>query len=293
MRSPPGDRLMPGKPPLARRGNPTDPVRSTTNRSDPRNYGEGTRCVRILSAAALQGVQATHLLPLGAAALDSESPSTREKPPAWSSAKASMTGQELSVSAPFGRRSQVRSSLDMKGQHPLAATERRMSYLLAALLTALPLTVAAALPSAKAILKDVEGREVATATLAPVKGGVRVTVAAKGLAPGRHGIHIHTVGKCDPPDFATAGGHFNPNGRKHGLQNPAGAHAGDLPNLIVGKEGRARATFIAHGATLGDGAESIFSPDGTALVIHANPDDEKSDPAGNSGPRIACGVIER
>jgi len=163
---------------------------------------------------------------------------------------------------------------------------------LAAVLLALPLTALAA-PAAQAVLKSASGEEVGQATFSPVKGGVRVRVSARGLSPGKHGIHIHAAGKCEPPDFKSAGGHLNPAGKEHGLRNPAGHHAGDLPNLVVDKAGKARATFLARGATLGEGDGSLFGPEGTSLVIHADPDDEKTDPAGNSGARIACGVIER
>jgi superoxide dismutase, Cu-Zn family len=166
------------------------------------------------------------------------------------------------------------------------------SRLLVAILAALPLA-AAATPSASAVLKNADGKEVAKAMLAPAKGGVRVRVVAQGLSPGKHGMHLHAAGKCEPPDFKTAGGHFNPGGKQHGLHNPEGAHAGDLPNLVVGKNGRGKGTFLARGATLGEGEGSLLSPEGSALVIHAEPDDEKSDPAGNSGARIACGVVER
>jgi Cu-Zn family superoxide dismutase len=166
------------------------------------------------------------------------------------------------------------------------------SRLLASLLLALPLAAVAA-PSARAVVRNADGKEVATATFTPGKGGVKVHVAAKGLPPGEHGIHIHAAGKCDAPDFKTAGGHFNPADKKHGLHSPEGAHAGDLPNLVVSKSGKAKATFLARGATLGDGQGTLFSPEGTALVIHADPDDGKTDPSGNSGARIACGVIEK
>jgi Cu-Zn family superoxide dismutase len=166
--------------------------------------------------------------------------------------------------------------------------------LLASWVVSLPLAAAAAGPSARAALKNAEGADVGTATFRPTKGGVRVQVVVTGGIPaGKHGIHIHAAGKCDAPDFATAGGHFNPGGKKHGLHNPEGAHAGDLPNLVVGKAGKAKATFTARGATLGDGTGSLFPEGGTALVIHAGPDDGKTDPAGNSGARIACGVIEK
>jgi Cu-Zn family superoxide dismutase len=158
---------------------------------------------------------------------------------------------------------------------------------------AVPLAASAAAPKAKASLTDAQGKGVGTATFTPAKGGVRIQVQLANLAPGKHGIHVHAAGKCDPPDFKSAGGHFNPAGKKHGLHSKEGAHAGDLPNLTVGKDGKAKATFTAKGATLGDGEGSLFGPDGTALVVHADPDDEKTDPAGSSGARIACGVIEK
>ncbi|WP_242360491.1 superoxide dismutase family protein [Anaeromyxobacter sp. SG17] len=169
-------------------------------------------------------------------------------------------------------------------------TTRAFSLFLA---LAVPLTVTAAAPAAKAVLKDADGKEVGTATLTPTRGGVKVAVAVAGLPPGKHGIHLHGAAKCEPPDFKSAGGHFNPFGKKHGVHNPEGVHAGDLPNLTVGKNGKAKATFTAKGATLGAGEGSLLGPDGTALVIHADPDDEKTDPAGNSGARIACGVVEK
>jgi superoxide dismutase, Cu-Zn family len=160
-------------------------------------------------------------------------------------------------------------------------------------LLTIPLVVAAEGPSGKAVLKDAEGKEVGTATFTPTAGGVKVQVRVAHLPPGNHGIHIHAMAKCEPPEFKSAGGHFNPAGKKHGLHNPEGAHAGDMPNLTVGRNGEAKATITAKGATLGEGDGSLFGPDGTALVIHADPDDEKTDPAGNSGARIACGVIEK
>ena len=170
----------------------------------------------------------------------------------------------------------------------------------AARVLAVPLVIAAAAlaaaasgPSARAVLKNAEGKEIGTATFSPAKGGVKVMVQVAGLAPGKHGIHIHAVGRCEPPDFTSAGPHLNPLQKKHGLHNPEGAHAGDMPNLSVGDDGKASATFTARGATMADGAGSLFRPGGTALVIHADPDDEKTDPTGNSGTRIACGVVEK
>ena len=113
------------------------------------------------------------------------------------------------------------------------------------------------------------------------------------LPPGLHAVHIHESAQCDPPDFKSAGGHFNPEGRQHGRKNPEGAHAGDLPNIRVGPDGAAAADFLVEGVTLEPGKQSLFKPGGTSLVIHASADDDRTDPAGNAGARIACGVIER
>jgi Cu-Zn family superoxide dismutase len=123
---------------------------------------------------------------------------------------------------------------------------------------------------------------------------VNVT-AAGALAQGAHGIHFHAVGKCDGPDFTTAGGHFNPANKQHGLDNPNGPHAGDLPNFTVGpstaSQGGYTFTATTNMISLTPGPASIFDADGTALVIHAGMDDEKTDPAGNSGSRVACAVL--
>jgi superoxide dismutase, Cu-Zn family len=166
------------------------------------------------------------------------------------------------------------------------------AFLTAALVVS-PILATAAGPTARAIIKDSQDKEIGTATFTPTRGGVRVHVVVAGLTPGKHGIHIHAAAKCEPPDFKTAGGHLNPFGKTHGVHSANGAHVGDLPNLVVNKAGKANSSFVAKGATLGDGEGSLFGPDGTSLVIHADPDDEKTDPAGNSGARIACGVIEK
>ena len=140
--------------------------------------------------------------------------------------------------------------------------------------------------TARAELKDAQGTIVATATLTDANGGVRIALRASGLKPGAHGFHIHAVGVCEPPAFTSAGGHFNPLTKKHGHKNPEGAHAGDLPNLTVGADGTGSIETPAAGVALKDVA-------GLALVIHADPDDETTDPTGNSGARVACGVITK
>ncbi|MBI4246981.1 MAG: superoxide dismutase family protein, partial [Candidatus Rokubacteria bacterium] len=145
--------------------------------------------------------------------------------------------------------------------------------------------------SATAELKNAQGQIVGTATLTEVASGVRIVVEARGLPAGEKGVHLHAVGKCDPPAFTSAGGHFNPEGKKHGLQSPDGPHAGDLPNLAIAANGSGRLETTNTRASLGGGASSLFDADGSAVVIHAAADDMRTDPTGNSGGRIACGVI--
>lgn len=148
-------------------------------------------------------------------------------------------------------------------------------------------------PTGNATIIDANGQSVGSAILMQGPNGVAITVTVSKLPPGKHGIHIHAMGKCDPPDFQSAGGHFNPFGKKHGLKNPEGPHAGDLPNLEVGPDGKGKIESTVGGLTLGkEGLASLFPTSGTAVVIHAGPDDDMSDPAGNSGARIACGVIK-
>ncbi len=146
-------------------------------------------------------------------------------------------------------------------------------------------------PEARVELLDATGRAVGTARLEQVGAVVHIVLALTGMPPGVHAVHIHAVGRCDPPDFASAGGHFNPGRRQHGLQNPQGPHAGDLPNISIDADGTGRLETVAERVTLASGPTSLFDADGSALVVHAGPDDFKTDPAGNAGARIACGVI--
>ena len=170
----------------------------------------------------------------------------------------------------------------MKALYTLAAS--------ASLLAAL--TFSAAAQSAKATLKNAEGKEVGAATLTQTPAGVLIRLSVKGLPPGERAFHVHGVGKCEPP-FTSAGPHFNPAGKKHGLLAADGHHAGDLPNLHVPAGGELTIEVLNAAVTLEKGkANSLLGAQGTALVIHAGKDDYKSDPAGDAGGRIACGLIE-
>jgi Cu-Zn family superoxide dismutase len=140
---------------------------------------------------------------------------------------------------------------------------------------------------ATAMLMTADGTPVGRATVREVVGGLRLTVAGVHLPEGQHGAHIHTVGKCEGPDFMSAGGHWNPTMHKHGSMNPEGPHQGDLPNLVVAKNGKGNLGINLPGATL----EGLLDADGSAIVIHAKVDDMMTDPSGNSGARIACGVF--
>ncbi|HEU4383396.1 MAG TPA: superoxide dismutase family protein [Anaeromyxobacteraceae bacterium] len=158
----------------------------------------------------------------------------------------------------------------------------------------LPAAALAADPAAaKAVLKNAKGAPVGTAQLKADGDGVVIALHLNDLAPGVHAFHVHAVGKCEAPDFQSAGPHFNPTGKKHGAKNPEGPHLGDLPNVQVSADGKGEAKALVKGASLAAGPNSLFGPQGAALVVHEKADDEMTDPAGNAGPRIACGVIER
>jgi Cu-Zn family superoxide dismutase len=140
-------------------------------------------------------------------------------------------------------------------------------------------------------LKDARGQSVGSALFREEGERVRVVVQVTGLTPGRHGIHVHAVGRCEPPAFQSAGDHLNPLGRKHGLEDSEGAHGGDLPNLEAAASGRTEYVAVTDRLTLAPGPTSVFDADGSAVVIHALADDQRTDPSGNSGERLLCGQL--
>jgi superoxide dismutase, Cu-Zn family len=151
-------------------------------------------------------------------------------------------------------------------------------------------TPAFAADQATAVLKDPDGKEVGKVTLTAVPTGVLLDANLTALPPGDHAFHIHETGKCEAPDFKSAGGHFNPEEDEHGLMNKAGPHAGDMPNIHVPESGQLHIEVLNQMVHMGRG---LFDEDGSAIVIHEGADDYKSDPAGDAGARIACGVIEK
>lgn len=145
--------------------------------------------------------------------------------------------------------------------------------------------------SANAVLMNTKGDRIGNVALEQLEQGVWIFAQADGVEPGVHAFHIHETGQCDPPGFESAGGHFNPTGKAHGWANPNGPHAGDFPNVHVHDDGALAVEYFTDKITLSEGDTSVFDDDGSAIVMHAGADDYETDPAGDAGARIACGVI--
>jgi len=170
-----------------------------------------------------------------------------------------------------------------------------MRRILAGMLAAAGCLAAAAAQAqgVNAVLINPDGKEIGNVAISEVAQGLRIFAQAAELPPGVHAFHIHETGACEPPDFESAGGHYNPTDKQHGWDNPEGHHAGDFPNVHVHDDGRLAVEYFTSAVTLGEGDTTLFDDDGSAIVMHEAADDYQTDPAGAAGARIACGVIAR
>ena len=175
----------------------------------------------------------------------------------------------------------------------MTGMKQKTLFVLALSAVVMTLSLLSSAKSVKVEMKNAEGKSVGSATIKPAAAGVEISVKFNHLPPGQHALHIHQTAQCDAPDFKSAGPHFNPDGKKHGLENPDGHHAGDMSNFTADAKGDAKVTILNKDVNFGDDAHSLFSNGGTSLVIHAKADDMVTDPAGNAGDRIACGVIKK
>lgn len=188
---------------------------------------------------------------------------------------------------------QSNTEADESLQEPLEATEEEAESETEETTVPFDMMVSSGDHDHEVVIMNTEGERTGVATLEQVEEGVQIHLEAWGLPAGVHGFHIHEKGLCETPDFESAGGHFNPTDAKHGFDHPEGPHAGDLPNIEVGEDGTVKETIVADMVTLEKGEKnSLLQEGGTSLVIHADPDDYVSQPAGNAGKRIACGVIK-
>ena len=187
---------------------------------------------------------------------------------------------------------QERNAEGLCGLAIITGMRRKLSPLVPAAVLVL-CTFSMAKDNVKLAMKDNNGKTVGWAMIKTTGQGVSVRLTLDHMPPGEHAVHFHQVAKCDGPDFKSAGPHFNPDSKQHGLQNPDGHHAGDMDNFTVDGKGKAAVDLFNKDVNLGSDSHSLFSNGGTAIVVHAKADDMRTDPSGNSGDRIACGVISK